>query len=83
MRLAEAKFTLGVVHARQGDLEGAAQQGVKALSGDRKSMPSLLMVSRDLTKVLHDRYANESEAQDYFEHLDTLTSVSSAAPQSS
>jgi hypothetical protein len=38
-------------------------------------MPSLLVVSRDLTKVLHDRYANEAEAQDHFEHRDTLTSA--------
>ena len=54
MRLAEARFTLGVVAARQGDLEGAIGQGERALNGERKSLPSLLMVSRDLTRVLNE-----------------------------
>jgi hypothetical protein len=49
MRLAEARITLGVVRAREGDLEGVLSQGLKALYADRRSMPSLLMVSRDLT----------------------------------
>jgi hypothetical protein len=81
MRLAEARITLGVVQAREGDLDGAIQHGVKALGGDRKSMPSLLMVSRDLTKVLKDRYANKPVAQDYFEHLNALTSAPSTTAQ--
>jgi hypothetical protein len=82
MRLAEARITLGVVQARQGDLEGAVRHGVKALSGDRKSMPSLLMISRDLAKVLNDHYAHEAESQDYFEHLNALTSVPSITTKS-
>jgi hypothetical protein len=52
MRLAEARTTLGVIRAREGDLDEAVTQGLKALNGERKSLPSLLMVSRDLTKVL-------------------------------
>ena len=51
MRLTEARITLGVVKAREGDLEGAVDLGMRALSGDRKSLPSLLMVSRDLTRA--------------------------------
>jgi hypothetical protein len=51
MRLAEARITLGVVAARQGDLEQAVDLGGRALSAPRKSLPSLLMVSRDLTRV--------------------------------
>jgi hypothetical protein len=82
MRLAEARITLGVVHAREGDLEGAVQQGIRALNGDRKSMPSLLMVSRDLAMVLNDRYSHEAEAQDYLEHLSTLTSAPSITASS-
>jgi hypothetical protein len=38
--------------AAEGDLEGAVDQGQRALNGDRKSLPSLLMVTRDLTKVV-------------------------------
>ena len=60
MRLAEARITLGVVAARQGDLDEAVSQGERALSGQRKSLPSLLMVSRDLTKVLNERYPAEA-----------------------
>jgi hypothetical protein len=46
MRMAEARITLGVVRAREGDLEGAVSLAIRALEGDRKSLPSLLMVSR-------------------------------------
>ena len=37
MRLAEARITLGVVAARQGDLEQAVHHGKQALNGRRKS----------------------------------------------
>jgi hypothetical protein len=47
MRLTEARITLGVVKAREGDLDGVVDLGMRALVGDRKSLPSLLMVSRD------------------------------------
>ena len=60
MRVAEARITLGVVAARDGDLEQAVQLGGQALSGQRKSLPSLVMVSRDLTKVLKERYLHET-----------------------
>jgi hypothetical protein len=73
MRLTEARFTLGVVKAREGDLEGAVDLGMRALSGDRKSLPSLLMVSRDLARVLNDRYPDETQARDYLDQLATLT----------
>ena len=75
MRLAEARFTLGVVRAREGDLGEAVSQGMRALGGERKSLPSLLMVSRDLTKVLHDRYPAEAGTRDYLERLGTLSAV--------
>lgn len=50
VRLAEARLTLGVVAARQGDLEQAIGHGSKALNGERMPLPSLLMVSRNLTQ---------------------------------
>jgi hypothetical protein len=75
MRLAEARITLGVIRAREGDLEGAVDQGQRALNGERKSLPSLLMVTRDLAKVLNDRYPAETETQDYLDQLATLTVV--------
>jgi transcriptional regulator with XRE-family HTH domain len=69
MRIAEAQITLGVASAREGDLEGAVAFGRRALSGDRKSLPSLKMVSRDLATVLSQRYAGEAEATAYLAEL--------------
>ena len=46
---------------------------MRALVGDRKSLPSLLMLSRDLTKVLKDRYSGETQTQDYLDQLTSLT----------
>ena len=60
MRLAEARITHGVVAARQGDLEQAVHLGEQALHSQRKSLPSLMMVVRDLTRVLRERYPSES-----------------------
>jgi tetratricopeptide (TPR) repeat protein len=74
MRLAEARITLGVVAARQGDLDQAIHYGERALTAPRKSLPSLLMVSRDLTRVLNDQYAREPETQAYLDQLHTLSS---------
>jgi tetratricopeptide (TPR) repeat protein len=73
MRIAEARITLGVVAARQGELELAIQHGERALSNERKSLPSLIMVSRDLTRVLKDRYPKEPATKSY---LDELTAIS-------
>jgi hypothetical protein len=69
MRVAEAHVTLGVVAARQGDLDQAVHEGVRALNSQRRSLPSLLMVSRDLTRVLKDRYSSEGATQSYLEQL--------------
>jgi len=76
MRLAEARITLGVVAARQGDLDEAVSQGEHALNGQRKSLPSLLMVSRDLTKVLNERYPTETGTKQYLDQLHTLGEAS-------
>ncbi len=69
MRIAEAQITLGVVAAREGDLDEAVSRGRRALAGDRKSLPSLAMVSRDLGHVLAEQYVGEPEAEAYLEQL--------------
>jgi hypothetical protein len=74
--MAEARITLGVIRARGGDLEGAVSLGARALTGDRKSMPSLLMVSRDLAKVLKTHYADETQTRDYLDQLESVAHVS-------
>lgn len=73
MRLAEARVTLGMVAARGGDVESAVTEGERALSGERKSLPSLLMTSRELTRVLTEHYPSQSSTQEYLDHLRVLS----------
>jgi tetratricopeptide (TPR) repeat protein len=76
MRMAEARVTLGVVAARQGDLDQAVNYGEWALKGDRQSLPSLLMVSRELAALVNRDFARESAGRDYLEHLNVLSRAS-------
>jgi len=69
MRAAEAKLTLGVLAARAGDLEGAIAYGEQALSGQRKSLPSLLMVSSELTDMLRRRFADAPQALEFIDRV--------------
>ncbi|MFJ1542482.1 XRE family transcriptional regulator [Micromonospora chalcea] len=73
MRNAEARITLGVVAARNGDLDQAVSYGRRALDGDRKSLPSLLMCSKELATLLRDRYPTEPEAVSYLDEVRTLS----------
>ena len=72
MRNAEARVTLGVAAAREGDLEQALIHGERALRGDRQSVPSLIMTSRELAAVMGQRYSAEPAAQDCLNHLQDL-----------
>ncbi|MCX3060407.1 helix-turn-helix domain-containing protein [Streptomyces beihaiensis] len=73
MRMAEARVTLGVVAARQGDLEQAVDYGEWALKGDRQSLPSLLLVSRELAAIVNRDFAGETTGRGYLEHLNALS----------
>lgn len=72
MRNAEARITLGTVAARQGDVDGAVEWGLKAIGADRKSLPSLLMVARDLTKAINEVAPDSSQGIEYAERLREL-----------
>lgn len=48
---------------------------MRALNGERKSLPSLLMVSRDLTKVLSEHYSAETGTRDHLDQLAELTTL--------
>jgi hypothetical protein len=54
MRIAEAEITLGVVAAREGDLDEAVVHGRRALAGSRQSIPgqSFADVGRRLRRGL-------------------------------
>lgn len=72
MRNAEARITLGTVAARRGDIDGAVEWGVKAISADRKSLPSLLMVARDLETAIKRTAPDSPQAGEYTEQLREL-----------
>ncbi|MFF4356193.1 multiprotein-bridging factor 1 family protein [Streptomyces sp. NPDC001604] len=73
MRMAEARITLGVVAARQGDLEQAVDYGEWALKGERKSLPSLLLVSRELASIVNRDFSDAPTGRDYLDHLNALS----------
>jgi hypothetical protein len=57
-------------------LDEAVSQGGRALSGQRKSLPSLPMASRDLTRVLNDRFPAELGTKNYLDQLHALSEAS-------
>ncbi|WP_426566345.1 XRE family transcriptional regulator [Angustibacter sp. McL0619] len=65
MRVTEARLTLGVVAAREGDLDAAIAHGDAALCAERRSLPSLGMVAGELRRVVAERYRGERRAQDF------------------
>src|SRR5262249_27973871 len=73
MRNAEARITLGVVAVRAGELDQAVTYGHQALTGDRKSLPSLVMCSRELGDALQRRYPSEVQTTSYLEEMRALT----------
>jgi hypothetical protein len=73
MRNAEARLTLGVVAARLGDLEAAADYGEQALSGGRKSLPSLLMCSRELGNAMLQVDGKSPAVTAYLDNLRAAT----------
>lgn len=74
MRNAEARITLGVISAREGEVEQALDYGRKAISGERLSVPSLLMVSTELATIVGDRFPANPDATDYLDQLKQLRS---------
>ena len=72
MRSAEAHITLGVVAARSRDVETAVHEGKLALGGERKSLPSLLVASRELAYVLDRNFQGQPQADAYAQELRQL-----------
>lgn len=74
MRKAEAELTLGVIAARNGAVSQALAYGRNALSIDRRSQPSLLMVGSELDQALQRRYPNNTDVQAFHNTLTAITS---------
>lgn len=82
MRIAEARITLGVVAAREGDIDGAVTYGRAALAGSRKSLPSLLMVSSELASAV-SASGDAAPATGYLDELRTMRAAMTTAGQPS
>ncbi|WP_143267235.1 hypothetical protein [Amycolatopsis thailandensis] len=61
-----------MVAASEGDLDEAVMRGRRALGGERKSLPSLMSVARDLSGILSARFAGEPEVTSYLEYVRSL-----------
>ncbi|MEQ7008821.1 XRE family transcriptional regulator [Actinopolymorpha sp. B17G11] len=79
MRRAEARFTLGVVAARTGNLEGAVDSGRAAIANARTSLPHFVMLGQELARHLQRRYPGEKDTHAFLEQLRAL----SRAPKAS
>jgi hypothetical protein len=77
MRVAEARITLGVVAARSGDLDLALSEGSAALEAARRSLPSLLMLSRELSGAVRSRSADFPRLHDFDARVADLTRTAS------
>jgi len=82
MRNAEARLTLGVVAARKGELDAAFTYGREALSIDRRSQPSLLMIGTELDEILQQRYPTESQAICFHDDLIAMTTQENGVTES-
>ena len=65
MRSAMSHIDLGLIRARNGDLDEAVHHGLTAFGYDRKTEASLLSHAADLDHLLSDRYPDEHLADDF------------------
>lgn len=72
MRISEARLTLGMLAAIDGDLEGAVAHGLRALAQPRRSRPALLVVADELAAELRNRFPDEPRADDFHRALAAL-----------
>jgi hypothetical protein len=75
MRMAEARLTLGVVAAHQGDLDAAVEYGRRGLTGPRQSVPHFAMVGEELRAVLDCRYHGDPEVNEFTDLLRGLSTA--------
>lgn len=75
MRKAEAELTLGVIAARHGTVDDALGYGRQALSINRRSQPTLLMVGSELDHALRQRYPDNAEVQHFHNSLTDIAAT--------
>jgi transcriptional regulator with XRE-family HTH domain len=66
MRMAEARLTLGVIAAHSGELDEALSFCGRALESTRRSVPSLLMVAREVDAMLSEQFPRDKRVRREF-----------------
>ncbi|TYB71452.1 XRE family transcriptional regulator [Nonomuraea sp. PA05] len=74
MRISEARLTLGVIAARRGDVEQAVSFGHQSLKAQRRSVPHLIMSSKELVRAVGSEHADHPLVRAYLDELRDLTS---------
>lgn len=69
MRMAEIHITLGLIHARRGDLGASVESGSRALAYERKSGPSLLIRAAELNRIINERFPGTRQASEFDERV--------------
>jgi tetratricopeptide (TPR) repeat protein len=69
MRLAEVYIILGLVYAHRGDLDAAVNSGLRALTYERKSGPSLLIRAAELNAAIAERFPGTPQVAEFDEKL--------------
>ncbi|HEV2928454.1 MAG TPA: XRE family transcriptional regulator, partial [Propionibacteriaceae bacterium] len=78
MRMAEARLTLGAVSARAGELEQAVDIALAAFHARRRSLPSLLMVAKEVGDELRRR---DPAGRPVLEFRDAVRQVSAVSAE--
>ncbi|MFR9750044.1 XRE family transcriptional regulator [Nocardia sp. 004] len=73
MRISEARLTLAVVAVRNHDLELAVDEGMRAFTGKRRSLPSLMWVAGETAQEIIEHYPDDPRAHTYLDQLRALS----------
>jgi hypothetical protein len=69
MRLSEAQLTLAVVAVRGHDLDLAVHEGLRAFTGKRRSLPSLMWIAGEAAREMTERYPDDPRTHAYLDQL--------------
>ncbi|MFE3703292.1 XRE family transcriptional regulator, partial [Nocardia tengchongensis] len=72
MRVSEAHLTLAVVAVRDRNLELALDEGLRAFTGKRRSLPSLLWVAGEAAREMIARFPGDPRTRTYLDQLRSL-----------
>ncbi|MBY8860496.1 XRE family transcriptional regulator [Nocardia sp. CA2R105] len=69
MRVSEARLTLAVVAVREGELDRAVDEGLRAFTGTRRSLPSLMWIAGETAREMIAHYPEDARTHTYLDQL--------------